>query len=63
MQSESQPNRFNKGDPVRINEGVFKDFVGVVDIVDESNGRVSVFIQVYGRTTPVELDQRELDPA
>jgi transcription antitermination factor NusG len=31
--------------------------------VDASNGRVRMFIQVFGRTTPVELEQRQLDPA
>ena len=60
--SEPQPNRFKKGDRVRVNEGVFKNFVGVVDTVDAGNGRVSMVIQVFGRATPVELDQRELDP-
>jgi transcription termination/antitermination protein NusG len=63
MEAEPQSNRFKHGDRVRINEGVFKNFVGVVDILDESNGRAAVHIQVYGRTTPVELEQRQLDPA
>ena len=65
MQSEPQPNRFNKGDPVRINEGVFKGFVGVVDIVNEPKSYAIVFIQVPGvpGPTPVQLEQRQLDRA
>jgi hypothetical protein len=62
MQSEPQPNRFKKGDRVCINEGAFKNFVGVVDIVDAPNDQVSVVIQVYGQAAPVELDRRQLDP-
>jgi transcription termination/antitermination protein NusG len=63
MEAEPHPNRFKVGDRVRINEGVFKNFVGVVDTVDEGNGRVSVLMQVYGRTAPVEVEPRQIDPA
>jgi KOW motif len=62
MQIEPQPNRFKKGDRVRINEGAFKNFVGVVEKVDNPNDQVCVVIQVYGHAAPVELDQRQLDP-
>ena len=63
MEAEPRSNRFKVGDHVRIDEGVFKNFVGVVDTVDEGNGRVSVLIQVYGRPTPVEVEPRQIDPA
>jgi transcription antitermination factor NusG len=63
--SEPQTNRFNKGDPVRINDGTFKGFVGVVDIVNEPKGYATVFIQVPGvrGPTPVRLEVRQLDRA
>jgi transcription antitermination factor NusG len=65
MQNEPQPNRFKKGDRMRINEGTFKNFVAVVDIVDEPKGYATVFIQVPGirGPTPVCLELRQLEPA
>lgn len=65
MQTEPQPNRFKKGDRVRINEGVFKNFVGVVDMVDDLNDKVSLLTQVPGARgpVPVQVEQRQLDPA
>ena len=49
-----------KGDTVRINDGTFKGYVGVVDKVNEHNA--IVFIQVPGvrGPTPVQLQQRQL---
>ncbi len=44
------------GDPVKINEGPFKDFMGNIDAVDHGNGKVKVFISMFGRDTLVELD-------
>ena len=41
MQAEQPENRFSKGDRVRVNCGVFNGYESIVDIVDESNGRVS----------------------
>jgi transcription antitermination factor NusG len=63
VMSEPQPNRFNKGDPVRINDGPFKGFVGVVDKANEPKGYAIVFIQIPGVSdpTPVQLEQRQLD--
>jgi transcription antitermination factor NusG len=63
--NEPQSNRFNKGEPVRINDGTFKGFVGVVDIVNEPEGYATVFIRVPGARgpAPVELELRQLDRA
>ncbi|HEV2970721.1 MAG TPA: hypothetical protein VGY55_12190 [Pirellulales bacterium] len=65
METDPQSNRFKKRDRVRIDEGTFKDFVGVVDLVSDLNGRAVVMIKVPGvrGSTPVELEQRQLDPA
>ncbi len=43
-------------DPVRINDGPFKNFEGKVSAVDESRGKVKVLVNMFGRETPVELD-------
>jgi len=52
---------FNKGDRVKINEGMFENFEGEVDSIDEQNGRVTVMINIFGRSTPVELEYWQLE--
>ncbi|PIR58134.1 MAG: transcription termination/antitermination protein NusG [Parcubacteria group bacterium CG10_big_fil_rev_8_21_14_0_10_38_31] len=44
------------GETVQINDGPFKDFEGKVAEVDDSRGKVKVFVSIFGRETPVELD-------
>src|SRR3989344_2870046 len=43
-------------DPVKINDGPFKNFEGKVSEVDEERGKVKVLVNMFGRETPVELD-------
>jgi len=47
---------FRVGQRVRITEGPFEDFVGVVDAIDTDRGRVRVLVSVFGRETPIEVD-------
>ncbi|MBM4021843.1 MAG: transcription termination/antitermination factor NusG [Planctomycetes bacterium] len=47
---------FKKGDRVKINEGTFENFEGEVDAIDESNGRVTVMLSIFGRSTPVDIE-------
>ena len=44
------------GDTVRITDGPFKEFEGRVNEVDEERGKIKVFVSMFGRETPVELD-------
>lgn len=53
--------KFKKGDRVKINEGMFENFEGDVDGIDEQNGRVTVMINIFGRSTPVELEYWQLE--
>ena len=46
----------NIGDSVKITDGPFKDFDGKIAEVDTERGRVKVFVSIFGRETPVELD-------
>ncbi|MCY2963643.1 MAG: transcription termination/antitermination protein NusG [Planctomycetota bacterium] len=46
---------FAPGDRVKIKEGSFESFEGTVDTVDEVSGRVNVLVEIFGRSTPVEL--------
>lgn len=52
---------FKPGDRVRIKEGTFENFEGDVDGIDEANGRVTVMINIFGRSTPVELEHWQID--
>ena len=47
---------FDKGDQVRINEGPFTSFQGVVDDVNLERNTLKVMVTIFGRSTPVELD-------
>jgi len=52
---------FRPGDQVKINEGTFENFEGEVDSIDETNGRVTVMINIFGRSTPVELEYWQIE--
>ncbi|MEO8493769.1 MAG: transcription termination/antitermination protein NusG [Planctomycetota bacterium] len=52
---------FNVGDRVRVKDGYFQNFEGDVEIVDEANGRVTVMINIFGRSTPVELEHWQIE--
>lgn len=53
--------KFRSGDRVRVKEGYFQNFEGDVEAIDESNGRVTVMINIFGRPTPVELDHWQVE--
>ena len=46
---------FKKGDRVKITEGTFENFEGEVEQIDEANGRVTVMLSIFGRSTPVDI--------
>ena len=47
---------FEKGDNVRIVDGPFTNFNGLVDEVKAEKGRLRVLVSIFGRSTPIELD-------
>jgi len=47
---------FEKGDNVRIIDGPFTNFNGLVDEVRPEKGRLRVLVSIFGRSTPIELD-------
>jgi len=52
---------FREGERVKINEGTFENFEGDVESIDETNGRVTVMINIFGRSTPVELEYWQIE--
>jgi transcriptional antiterminator NusG len=61
---ETQPRLkidFHPGDTVKIKEGPFENFEGNVEAVDEANGRVTVVVNIFGRSCPVELEYWQVE--
>ncbi len=47
---------FAVGEAVKITDGPFGDFLGTIDTIDETRGKLKVLVSIFGRETPVELD-------
>jgi transcriptional antiterminator NusG len=54
---------FEPGEVVRVTEGPFNDFSGVVEQVNYDKSKVRVAVQILGRSTPVELDFSQVEKA
>ena len=53
--------KFAKGEQVRINEGPFANFSGVVDDLNEDKQTLKVMVSIFGRSTPVEIEFSKVD--
>lgn len=51
---------FKVGERVRVTEGAFAEFQGVVDAIDLDRGKARIMISIFGRETPVEVDFLQL---
>ncbi|MEK7772890.1 MAG: KOW motif-containing protein, partial [Deltaproteobacteria bacterium] len=47
---------FDRGENVRVIDGPFTNFAGIVEEVKPEKGKLRVLVSIFGRATPVELD-------
>ena len=52
---------FSEGERVKIKEGTFENFEGEVESIDQTNGQVTVMINIFGRSTPVTLEYWQIE--
>ncbi|MDR4508876.1 MAG: transcription termination/antitermination protein NusG [Candidatus Brocadiaceae bacterium] len=52
---------FHEGEKVRIKEGPFENYDGIVEEVLHASGRVKIMLTVFGRATPVELEYWQVE--
>ncbi|MDD5422913.1 MAG: transcription termination/antitermination protein NusG, partial [Candidatus Omnitrophica bacterium] len=52
---------FDKGENIRVNDGPFTNFNGVVEEANLTKGKIKVMISIFGRATPVELETWQVE--
>lgn len=60
---EAEDIPYQIGDRVKVIDGPFSDFIGLVDDVNPEKSKIKVMVSIFGRNTPVELDVLQVEEA
>ena len=60
-ESEKPKVNFESGEVVKINDGPFQSYTGAVEGIDAEAGKLKVTIDIFGRSTPVELEYWQVE--
>ncbi|UAC48265.1 transcription termination/antitermination protein NusG [Bacillus aquiflavi] len=52
---------FELGETVRVNEGPFANFTGVIEEIDKDKAKLKVLVNMFGRDTPIELEYTQIE--
>lgn len=59
--TDSEVNDYIVGETVKVNEGPFNGFTGVVEEVNKEKKKLKVSVKIFGRKTPLELDNSQVE--
>jgi transcriptional antiterminator NusG len=57
---DSSPNDYIVGEIVKVNDGPFSGFTGEIEVVNREKRTLKVMVKVFGRPTPLELDNSQV---
>ncbi|HVU26700.1 MAG TPA: transcription termination/antitermination protein NusG [Verrucomicrobiae bacterium] len=62
-ETEKPKVNFEVGETIKINNGPFLNFSGVIEEIDPTRGKLKVTVNIFGRNTPVELEYWQVEKA
>jgi transcriptional antiterminator NusG len=62
-ETEKPKVNFEAGETIKINNGPFLNFSGIIEEIDPERGKLKVTVNIFGRNTPVELEYWQVEKA